>query len=97
MGHTLLKTGVQQCFQRLCAHLLFGENDTLHEPVAGERLDFLGTLVWRIGDVTEVFSPGENQVSVDTRWRIGEVTEVCSPAENLKCLWPRAPSLGAQR
>ena len=75
MGHTLLETGVHQCFQRLCAHLLLGENDMLHEPVAGERLDFLDTRVWRIGDVTEVWSP----------------------AENLECLWPRAPSLGAQR
>ena len=71
----LLETGVHQCFQCLCAHLFLVENNTLPEPVAGERLDFLGTRVWLIGDVTEVWSR----------------------AENLKCLSPRAPSLGAQR
>ena len=30
-------------------------------------------------------------------WRIGDVTPLWSRAENLKCLSPRAPSLGAQR
>ena len=55
----LLVTGTHQCIQRLCVHLL-EENDTLHEPVCGKRLHLLGTLGWRIGDVTEVCSRTEN-------------------------------------
>ena len=56
----LPETGVHQCFLCLRAHLLLGENDMLREPVASERLDSLGTRVWRIGDVTEVWSRAEN-------------------------------------
>ena len=40
----LLETGVNQCFQCLCAHLLGGEDDALRELVADERLGFLGIL-----------------------------------------------------
>ena len=58
--HTLLETGVHQCFHRLCAHLPLGENDALRGLVTSERLDFFDTLGRSIGDVTEVCSRAEN-------------------------------------